>query len=184
MNFTIEQTPLSFQFDNDLNQTVCRIALSAWEGFSSENSRPGCEGAKVILVLEPESYEAHPQLAPSNKYEQALGWLLSHQNEAKEAVLSGIMQHIETMRSEYGIEDEELNEIQSVGQLRDVVDPSFVRVYPHFRAGLPYIGFELECNWDPEHGCGILINGLDVVDAGVSDSAQSIDAIVDHGGAV
>ncbi len=182
--FKVHGAPLSFQFDDYLNQTVCRFALDAWAGFTSENSREGCHGANVIFILEPPSYEAHPVLGPQAKYEAALMWLLSNQIEARETVLSGVMSHIETMRSEYGIEDEELNGVETPDQLKRMVDLSFVRVFPHSKNGHPYLGFELECNWDPEHGCGVLINNNAVVDVGASESAQSIAAIEDHGGAV
>lgn len=184
MNLTFDEASLIFAFDEELDQTVCRAQLEAWTGFSSENSRAGCESEHVIFILEPTSYETHPDLAPAERYQAALAWLLAHQAEARDTVLRGIMSFIETMRSEYGICDEELDAIDSAAHLTNKVDLSFVRIFPHSKAGVPYLGFELECNWDPEHGCGVLIRGTTVVDAGVSDSAQSICAIEDDGGAV
>ncbi|WP_440224825.1 DUF6985 domain-containing protein [Dokdonella sp. MW10] len=184
MDISLGDATLSFRFDDDLNQTVCRFRLETWEGFSSENTRDGCDGANVILVLESESDEADPELGSRERYESALLWLVEHQAEARDVVLRGILGHIVVMRTEYGIDDEELNEIESVEQLTANVDLSFVRIFPHSKAGLPYLGFELECDWDPEHGCGVLVCGTDLVDAGTSDSAQSIGAIEEHGGAV
>ena len=184
MKFTINGNTLVFQYDEEVNQTICHSSLESWADFTSENSREECEGKNIIFVLEPEDYNVQSSLAPSEKYEAAIGWLLSNQVKARDTVLTGVMSHIETLRSEYGIDDEDLNEVVSTDQLGNMIDLSYVHIFPHSKAGAPYLGFEMECNWDPDNGCGVLIHGLSVVDTGISEAVQHDGAVLDHGGAV
>ena len=37
--------------------------------------------------------------------------------------------------------------------------------------GVPYVGFEFGCEWDDEHGAGVLMHGTEVVDVGFADTA-------------
>lgn len=64
--------------------------------------------------------------------------------------------HINVLREDYQIDDEELNAYTDSAQLVCMVDISFVRFYPQSKDGLPYFGLELECNWDPDGGCRIM----------------------------
>jgi hypothetical protein len=46
-----------------------------------------------------------------------------------------------------------------------------VHLHPIKRADLPYLGFELGCTWDEEHGLGVLMHGTRAVAVGGSDTA-------------
>jgi hypothetical protein len=183
MQLNVANACLVFRIDEEMEQYVSEGTLSSWAGFHSENSREGLEGENVLFVLESESYETHPNLAPRENYERALEWLLANEADVKTSALQGIRNFIDVMLNEYGIKDEELSSVSSVSQLSSMVDLSFVRVYPHSNDGKPYFGFEFECNWDPEHGCGVLLHGPTALAAGGSEAASG-DAIPDHGGLV
>lgn len=183
MQLNVANANLVFRIDEEMEKHVCEGTLSSWAGFRSENSREELEGENVLLVLESESYESYPNLAPLENYELALEWLLANQADVKTSALEGIRNFIDVMLNEYGIKDDELSSVTSVSQLSSMVDLSFVRIYPQSKDGKPYLGLEFECNWDPEHGCGILLHGTTVLAAGGSEAASG-DAISDHGGLV
>ncbi len=183
MQLNVGSATLVFRMEEELDKNVCEGTLSSWAGFRCENSREELQGETVLFVLEPESYESHPDLAPAENYERALEWLLANEADVQKTALQGILGFIDVMLNEYGIKDQELSSVKSLAQLKSMVDLSFVRVYPHAKDGKPYLGFEFECNWDPEHGCGVLLHGSTVLAAGGADSASG-DTIEDHGGLV
>jgi hypothetical protein len=46
-----------------------------------------------------------------------------------------------------------------------------VHILPVERDGLGYIGFELGCSWDEEHGVGVMLHGGRIIDIGSADTA-------------
>ena len=36
---------------------------------------------------------------------------------------------------------------------------------------MPYVGYEFGCEWEDEHGLGVLMHGTRVVDVGFADTA-------------
>ncbi len=177
MELRIGDATLRFAHDEDTGQLGAVVELQAWHGFACDNSRDELRGARVQLVLAPPD---HGRTAEPAGYEQAIAWLFAHQETTRQSVLDAIAGYIDVLRDDYGIDDDELDAFRSVEQLHRMVDLSFVHVYPQSRAGLPYLGFELECNWDPEHGCGLLLHGAEVLDVGGAESAESVDPAGEH----
>jgi hypothetical protein len=54
---------------------------------------------------------------------------------------------------------------------RPLIGLHALHVHPVEKDGLPYVGFELGCTWDHEHGLGVLMHGPRVVDIGGADTA-------------
>jgi hypothetical protein len=55
--------------------------------------------------------------------------------------------------------------------LRKNVDLRSLKFHDVESGALPYIGFELGCSWDDEHGLGVLMHGTRVVKIGQADTA-------------
>jgi hypothetical protein len=67
--------------------------------------------------------------------------------------------------------EDELPVIKNVKQLREVIGLGTVHVLPVTRKDRAYIGFELGCEWDEEHGFGVMTHGTRVVVHGGADHA-------------
>jgi hypothetical protein len=37
--------------------------------------------------------------------------------------------------------------------------------------GVPYVGYEFGCEWDEEHGLGVLMHGTRLIEVGFADTA-------------
>ena len=61
--------------------------------------------------------------------------------------------------------------VKSQDDFRNLIGLHSVNVHPLQKDGMPYIGFELGCTWDPEHGLGVLMHGNRVVEIGGADTA-------------
>jgi hypothetical protein len=182
MKLNVGGRNFSFRFDEYENYNVCRGVLESWSGFRSENSREGLVGKNVLFALESETYDTHPRPGPIESYSKALAWLFANESAVKEAALAAVLKYIDVVRNDYGIDDDELNTVKSSAQLTSIIDLTFVHIFPHSKDGIPYLGLVFECNWDLDGGCGVLLYGTSVVEAGNSDVAHSIETIEEHGG--
>ena len=55
--------------------------------------------------------------------------------------------------------------------LRDRVELLTIHIHGVERAGLAYVGYQLDCGWDAEHTLGVLTHGKRVVEVGSADTA-------------
>ncbi len=180
----LKDTSIHFKFDDEREQHTAEFSLPAWSGYRSENSVEELSGENVLFLLESESYETHPELASPESYSRAMDWFIEHQDKVRDSAMSAICGYIDVLRNEYGIKDEELDAFTDAGQLANMIDVSYVHFYPQMKNGEPYFALELECNWDPEHGCGIMFHGSRVVDIGGSDVTQGAFDISADGGKI
>jgi uncharacterized protein DUF6985 len=96
--------------------------------------------------------------APLERDEVALvQWLADHPRETFEAVVSALVS--------------EVPEVGSEAELSSMVELESVHVHQVVAGGLPYLGFALRCDWDEEHGAGVLLHGTRVVEIGGQDTA-------------
>lgn len=87
-------------------------------------------------------FEAYPDMR-----EQALDWF--DEEEAKKV----------------------LPEIRFPNQLKDIVGISSINVHQIEQDGKPFIGVELGCTWETEHGVGVLLHGDTPLEIGGADTA-------------
>jgi hypothetical protein len=62
-------------------------------------------------------------------------------------------------------------DVRAVTDLHRLLTLGEVTVHPVDVAGVPYVGVQFEARWDDEHGAGVLLHGLRVVDVGLADTA-------------
>jgi hypothetical protein len=161
-------------------------SLLDWQGYQCENSLPHLTGECVLLTIDPGITEhATPEDLPSRNQVVALDWFWRNQTFLHDALLEELLPYYQPIAENYAA-DEVLRRltpvVQDVDDFSTLIDLSYVRFFPFTKNSLPYIGFEFECNWDPEHGLGILLNGLRLVDIGGSDVVkQDYNIIIDGG---
>jgi hypothetical protein len=69
------------------------------------------------------------------------------------------------------VEPDQLPPVNSIEDFRAIIGLTTVHLHAVERLGLPYVGFELGCSWDDEHGLGVLMHGTRVVEIGGADTA-------------
>ncbi len=169
------------EFRQNEDEYVLRVKLALWKDFASDHSEPGRQGEKASFVLQ----AVDDSLAPEANYAAAIRWFLTHQTEIQQQALGAIHTYIlDVLIGEYELDDEELLSYRTSDQLSSMMDLSYVRFYPQSKDGLPYFGLELECNWDPEHGCGVMFHGAKVVDIGMAETVQGGFDIDEDGGEI
>lgn len=137
--------PADFTWDRFWWST--RLDLPDWNGF-------GGASGPFEVVFAPEGRDD----APLDEDEIALvQWLSDHRRETFDAVISALVG--------------EFPEVASEADLRSRVELESVNVHQVVAGGLPYLGFSLRCDWDEEHGAGVLLHGTRVVETGDQDTA-------------
>ena len=162
----------------------CQFVLPEWKEFHCENSREDATGENLFLVLRGDDERSPEELDPS-AYQSGLNWVIQNSAAIREAAMVAIFKYIhETLIGEYGLDDPDLRKIKRKDSLRKAIDPSYLHLFPQAKEGVPYFALEFECSWDPEHGCGVMYWGNEVVEVGISDTAQGGFDIAGHGGKI
>ena len=88
-----------------------------------------------------------------------------------QSVLAALLPYHLTMKKEWELDDELMPPVTSVEDFRKQIGLSQVHVLEHEVDGMAYIGLELGCEWEDEHGLGIVVRGSRVVEIGEADIA-------------
>ena len=159
---------------------VTSAKLPAWAGYqirngpSSSVSADGRSDGTVQILFAPEGRGDEPL---SDREVSLVKWVIDNQATVHEAMLERLVEEYPTMRAEaldWFEEDETqkvLPEIHVPNQLKDIVRISSINVHQIEQDGKPFIGVELGCTWEAEHGVGILLHGDKPLEIGGADTA-------------
>lgn len=152
------------------------VNLPSWEG---SQARGGAYGAVnksspsagvYNLMLEPEDGEQ-----PSFFQESAYEYLLKNEKDIYKNVIEAILKKYPewySIFSEYVAETgEEMPETMDGLLITKHTGIANIHILPVEREGMGYIGFELGCSWDEEHGIGVMLHGNRIIDIGGADTA-------------
>jgi len=168
--------PPPFALQDNLWWTA-RAKLVSWEGFLARDGAYGSRRSSfpsdgsVTVCFAPEGRDCEP-LLPSEL--ALIRWFFEHEPGVSDSLQRALVEAYPDLRDQYECEaDEEspLPETRDIDDLKQVVGLHSVNIHQVSRSGVPYIGFELGCNWDEEHGLGVLMHGTQVVKIGGADTA-------------
>jgi hypothetical protein len=155
------------------------VNLPAWSGFQERNGPYGS-----ISSDEPSNGDIKIVFAPEGRGNESLNitemelinWFILHQSQVIESTTSTLFSNYASIRDSY-IEEcgEEMAgyfpEVKEVSDIKNVVGIVSVNIHQVTKDNIPYIGLEMGCNWEEEHGIGFLLHGSKIVEAGDADTA-------------
>lgn len=130
----------------------------------AEASFPAWAGSTTILVP-----TRGPRSRPSKA--QAAAFLETAANGARlrEVVLDAVFERRAELEAHVGApKTRGLSRPEDLDPLLPLVA---VHLHDRSKGGRAYVGFEMECPWDPEHGLGVTLHGTRVVAVGSADVA-------------
>ena len=156
--------------------------LASWRGFQSrggaytsrDRKKPG--GGKVKVVVSACGGRAQPRLEQAAAY----GYLKKNEAAVCDAVVGGVYREYEKLRRRYG--RDLMPAIKDKSELRNVMGLGIVHVPSVAKDGQAYVGFECGCDWDAEHGLGVLTHKGRVVQVGYGEVAFEEALAVKDGG--
>lgn len=157
------------------------ICLKSWVGFQSrggpydsKSSDKVSDGTVSLIVTKEERREP-----PSPEQAKSFQHLLDNEATIRDAVLKAILDQFADWREPYGADA--MPAIKQPDELKQFVGLSIVHVLETPKDGLTCVGFEMGCDWDPEHGLGVLTHDGKVIEVAEASVAFQ-DYFADDGG--
>ena len=149
-----------------------RVVLSSWAGFQSRlgayaSASPGSapEGTVRVRITAPSDDPPGP---PTAEQVAAYEYLLAHQEGLRDTLVAAIFEEYPRIRHNVlgdGIIDPAaMPELASPDDLKSLVGLAAVHILRVVKNGVAYTGFEFGCNWDDEHGLGVMMHQGRVVE--------------------
>jgi hypothetical protein len=175
--------PLFPKFKWDDFFWVTSANLPAWGGYQIRNgpygsvSNAGRSDGTVQMLFAPDGRDNAPLTGDEIKL---VKWVVDNQAAVHDSMLERLFEEYPAMREQaldcFG-EDEArkvLPKIRFPSQLKDMVGISSINVHKIEQDGEPFIGVELGCTWEVEHGVGILLHGSKPLEIGGADTAITL----------
>lgn len=159
---------------------VTSAKLPAWSGYQIRGgpygslSDRGRSDGTVQILFAPEGRDQSPL---SDHEIGLIKWVIDNQANVHDAMLEKLFEEYPAMREEaldwFDEEEAEkvLPKVSAPAQLKDIVGISSINVHQVEQDGKPFIGVELGCTWEEEHGVGILLHGERALEIGGADTA-------------
>jgi hypothetical protein len=169
----------------DEYQWTAEIALPAWKGYQSRlgpynaaNSSKKSRGQARLQVLT----ENEAQVEPTKAQWRAWRYLIENQEAIRDAMLPKILKEYKrfvlemtSWLSDPGIPELARKQlpkpISGAQELPKLMGLSSVYIHPSAKAGVAYVGFGFGCEWEEEHGLGVITHRLRVLEVGHEEVA-------------
>lgn len=163
-----------FIFDEFFWKTT--VMLPTWRGFQSRRGPYGAKNGEstsdgtVDVVFAPEGRDEAPLRDSEIEF---VRWAVEHESQMQRALLDALLECYPTMQGQYDefVDPGDMPDVECPGDFRNLIGLHTINVHPIQKDGAPYVGFELGCTWDDEHGLGVLMHGTRVVEIGGADTA-------------
>ena len=165
------------------------VVLPEWSGFQTRrgwycgvSSPDPSDGSARLRVIRPRGESPIPSVEQAATYEH----LLDHGSAVRDAILAAVFAEYPKFREDYldsyDEKDDEfadiaagVPELKHVDELRSLIGLGNLFILPEARDRMAYVGFEFGCEWESEHGMGVMTHGTRVIDIG-----QAPDAFQPH----
>lgn len=164
--------PLSFERGEDFWQA--EIPLPSWVGYRSCR---GAYGAQDSNASSDGSIRVHADVDLPISPEQlaACRYLIENEAAVHEAIVAAILDEYPEWFDDYGEYAAErgvqLPEEMTREELKQHIGITYLHLHPVAKDGIGYVGVELGCSWDDEHGLGVMLHRDEVVDIGGADTS-------------
>ena len=162
---------------------ITSAKLPAWAGYQVRGGpyggvwAAGRSDGTVELQFAPEGRDA----GSLKEHEiELVRWMIDNRAAVHDAMLERLFDEYPDIRDlfkgVFGKEERKrvLPKIRFPEQLREIVGIHCIHVHPIAKDGKPFIGVELGCTWDAEHGLGVLLHGAKVLKVGGADTAITL----------
>ncbi|MBW3539182.1 MAG: hypothetical protein KY476_02835 [Planctomycetes bacterium] len=175
-----ENPPLFPQFRWDGYYWISSAPLPSWKGFQAGNgpygalSGDGEADGLVQIVFAPEGRDDSPLTADEI---ELVRWVIDNEQSVHDALMARLLAEYPSLREDVldDYDEDEAAELlppaTTVDELKKLCGIVSINVHQLVKSGKPFIGDELGCTWDEEHGAGVLLHGDTALECGGADTA-------------
>jgi hypothetical protein len=189
--FTLKLPPFP-PLKREMHEWTGKDTLTAWAGtqechgaYTSRSSKKPSKGSVMIQIPRLGDDDANPR-PPAPEQVAAYAYLKDNQDDITAAIMAALLKDYTKTRKRWIKSDpdleEELPEITTPDEMREHVGLGTLHMHGLAKSGHAYIGLELGCTWDEEHGAGVLLHKGRVVAVGQADTSFDDHAAKKDGG--
>jgi hypothetical protein len=187
--FTLKLPPLP-PLKREMHEWTGKDVLTAWAGtqerhgaYTSRSSKRPSKGSVMIQIPRLGDDDANPR-PPAPQQVAAYAYLKENQAQVTDAIMKALLADYKKLRKRWLKHDPDLDlpEIETADQMRKNVGLGTLHMHGTAKAGHAYVGLELGCTWDEEHGAGVLLHKGRVVAVGQADTSFDDHAAAKDGG--
>lgn len=109
----------------------------------------------------------------------AIEFLINHSDKIRDALLTGLLDELANLKE---VDDDLTPDISGIEDMKKVIRLSYLHVMSSDKDDFAYVGFELDCKWDEEHGIGVIMHKDRIVKIGQAEiTHDSWATYVDNG---
>jgi hypothetical protein len=168
MQNVLELKPNLIIGDNNEGQ----IILPAWIGFQSRQGyyaskdNDGTSNGFVKVFINGRQVD-YVKITTQEQI-NALSFLSENDEIIRDEILNALFNSMPEIKEVY---QEYCPEINSISELKNFIGLSNIHVMDSDKDGFAYLGYELGCDWDDEHGIGIMMHKDRVIELGQADTS-------------
>ncbi len=148
------------------------LILLSWSGFQSRQGFYTAEDSNTVSTGFTKVYIEGKEVDYVNvttiEQVNAIKYLLDNSDIVRDALLTGLLNEIPDLKEVY---EDLVPEIHKIEDFRNCIGLSSIHLMSSDKDDFAYIGFELGCDWDEEHGIGVMMHKDRVIAIGQADTA-------------
>lgn len=149
----------------------CELILSSWSGFQSRQgfytSKDSNEVSNGLVRVFVNGKEVDNVKVTTVEQVNAVKYLLDNSDKIRDSILTGVLNKIPELEEIYDL----IPEIHKIEDFRNFIGLGNIHLMSSDKDNIAYIGFELGCDWDDEHGIGLMMHKDRVIAIGLADTA-------------
>ncbi len=149
-----------------------QITLSAWQGFQSRQGFYGSKDSEEIsngfVKVFINGRQVDYVKITTQEQVNAINFLQDNSLKIRDEILNSLFNELPEIREIY---EDLVPEINSVSDLKNFIGLSIIHIMESDKDGFAYIGYELGCDWDHEHGIGVMMHKDRVIEIGQADTS-------------
>lgn len=149
-----------------------QITLPAWTGFQSRQgfygSKDSNEISNGLVKVLINGRQVDYVKTTTQEQISALNFLYQNADKIRDEILNALFNELPEIKDIY---EDMVPEIKSISDFKNVLGLSIIHVMDSDKDGFAYLGYELGCDWDDEHGIGIMMHKDRVVEIGQADTS-------------
>lgn len=151
------------------------IHLTGWDGFQDHsgayNGKNEHHTAAEIVKINIEASELNGVKIVTQEQIDAISYLSQNSLRIKNSLLLALLNELPRL---WEIYDDLIPAINSIDDFNQFMGLSQIHILPSARDGYAYVGFEFGCDWDEEHGVGVMMHRERVIEIGAAETSFDI----------
>ena len=151
------------------------IYLSGWDGFQERsgayNGKNEHHAAAALVKINIEAGELNGVKIVTQEQVDAISYLSRNSLQIRDSLLSALLYELPRLREIY---DDLIPAVNSIDDFNQIMGLSQIHILPSARDGYAYVGFEFGCDWDEEHGVGVMMHRERVIEIGAAETSFDI----------